>query len=101
MMKKTKEMNQSVCSFSGRFAELMKWIETNQLLRRDLWKRFVQQFREDSDADAGWRCEYWGKMMCGGCLVYQYTLRCADRDDPRYAANAGRHRAHQQLCCKP
>ena len=80
MMKKTKEMNQSVCSFSGRFAELMKWIETNQLLRRDLWKRFVQQFREDSDADAGWRCEYWGKMMCGGCLVYQYT-----KDDALYA----------------
>ena len=42
-------------------------------MRTDLWKRFVQQFREDADYDAGWRGEYWGKMMRGACFVYSYT----------------------------
>lgn len=64
---------QSYCKFDGMFDNTVKWIEKKQLLRRDLWKRFVQQFREDADADAGWRCEYWGKMMVGACLVYDYN----------------------------
>lgn len=42
-------------------------------MRSDLWARFVQQFREDADYDAGWRGEYWGKMMRGACFVYSYT----------------------------
>ncbi len=49
-------------------------IEDFQLLRPDLWKRFVNQFREeDADAEAGWRGEYWGKMMRGAALTYAYT----------------------------
>ena len=44
-----------------------------QLMRVDLWARFAEQFRSDSDYDAGWRCEYWGKMMRGACFVYSYT----------------------------
>ncbi len=44
-----------------------------QLMREDLWARFVEQFREDSDYEGGWRGEYWGKMMRGACLVYSYV----------------------------
>lgn len=48
--------------------------EKKQLLRADLWTRFVGQFIENADNDdAGWRGEYWGKMMRGASLVYQYT----------------------------
>ena len=30
----------------------------------ETWQAFVRVFTADSDdADRGWRCEYWGKMM--------------------------------------
>lgn len=51
----------------------VKFIEKVQLLRSDLWTRFVQQFKEDADYEAGWRGEYWGKMMRGACFVYEYS----------------------------
>ncbi len=45
-----------------------------QLKDRKLWKQFVNQFRLHSDgAEGGWRGEYWGKMMRGACLTWQYT----------------------------
>lgn len=51
-----------------------KFMEENQLLDRDLWELFVRQFQIYSDGeDGGWRGEYWGKMMRGGCFVYSYT----------------------------
>lgn len=51
-----------------------RFVEEFQLLRPDLWARFVQQFREeDADYESGWRGEYWGKMMRGACFVYSYT----------------------------
>lgn len=54
--------------------EMNKFVETEQLMDVDLWKNFVEQFRSNvDDFDKGWRCEYWGKMMRGGCLTYQYT----------------------------
>lgn len=53
--------------------ETFWFIEEFQLLDRDLWRRFVQQFREDADFDAGWRGEYWGKQMRGACFVFSYT----------------------------
>lgn len=59
--------------FQGIMDESVKYIEEMQLLRTDLWKRFVQQFREDADYEAGWRGEYWGKMMRGACFVYAYS----------------------------
>ena len=65
--------DKNICSFPGRYEELVSFIEEFQLLRSDLWKRFVQQFKEDSDYDAGWRCEYWGKMMRGASFTYAYT----------------------------
>ena len=62
-----------ICQFPGMFDGFVKYIEEFQLLRTDLWKRFVQQFKEDADYEAGWRGEYWGKMMRGACFVYSYS----------------------------
>lgn len=60
--------------YSGFMDKTFRYIEDFQLLKPELWRRFVQQFREDADgADAGWRGEYWGKMMRGACFVYSYT----------------------------
>ncbi len=63
----------NVYRFTGFVDNTIKYIEDFQLLREDLWTRFVQQFREDADYDAGWRGEYWGKMMRGACFTYSYT----------------------------
>ncbi len=52
----------------------MKFTEDNQLLKDDLWIDFAEQFSDQIDgSDDGWRGEYWGKMMRGGCFVYSYT----------------------------
>ncbi len=59
--------------YTGHLDEAIKYIEDFQLLRDDLWVRFVQQFREDADHEGGWRGEYWGKMMRGACFTYSYT----------------------------
>ncbi|MBQ8039342.1 MAG: hypothetical protein IJ274_05670 [Lachnospiraceae bacterium] len=60
--------------FNGIIDKSVHFIEEFQLLRVDLWKRFVQQFREDADIrEGGWRGEYWGKMMRGACFVYGYS----------------------------
>ncbi len=59
--------------FMGYMDTAIRYIEDFQLLKPELWRRFVQQFREDADFDAGWRGEYWGKMMRGACFTYSYT----------------------------
>ncbi len=52
----------------------MKFTEEKQLLKADLWYDFAEQFSDQIDgSDDGWRGEYWGKMMRGGCFVYSYT----------------------------
>lgn len=60
--------NQAV--YDGMVKRTADFLEENQLLDPVLWKRFVDQFRGDTDFDGGWRCEYWGKMMRGACFVY-------------------------------
>ncbi len=51
-----------------------KFLTESQLTKRELWAKFVDQFRDQIDGtNNGWRGEYWGKMMRGGVLVYQYT----------------------------
>jgi len=61
--------------FTGALMDCIRFIERIQLMDADLWKLFVHQFqlRNTDDADLGWRCEYWGKMMRGGCFVWQVT----------------------------
>ena len=50
------------------------FFQEEQLKDRILWKKFVDQFRAHADtANHGWRGEYWGKMMRGGVLVYEFT----------------------------
>ena len=64
----------NVVKYSGFVHEAIRYIEEFQLLRPDLWKRFVYQFKqEDADHEGGWRGEYWGKMMRGACFTYSYT----------------------------
>jgi len=54
--------------------ELARFVQQNQLLDMHLWERFVAQFTEQIDgSNMGWRGEYFGKMMRGGCLTWQYT----------------------------
>jgi DUF1680 family protein len=59
--------------YDGLVDDAFRFVLDRQLMRVDLWARFVQQFREGADCDAGWRGEYWGKMMRGACFVYSYT----------------------------
>ncbi len=60
--------------FGGIFAKILKFTEENQIKDIDLWKKFVHQFRFNSDDhDSGWRCEYWGKMMRGAAAICAYT----------------------------
>ena len=57
---------------SGIFGEYLNFALNRQLLSPETWADFVRVFTEDSDdADKGWRCEYWGKMMRGACLCYR------------------------------
>lgn len=52
----------------------IRFVQDNQLLDAELWTRFVKQFTFPADDhDLGWRCEYWGKLMRGGALVYGCT----------------------------
>lgn len=60
-------------SYSGIIDKTYKFIEDFQLSDTELWKRFVEQYRENADNDGGWRGEYWGKMMRGATFVYSYT----------------------------
>ena len=62
----------SFAKYNGFVHNAFEFVLKNQLMREDLWRRFVQQFREDADFEGGWRGEYWGKMMRGASLVYSY-----------------------------
>ena len=58
----------------GVFADSVRFIERNQISEVDLWKKFVEQYRVKPDGEDGrWRCEYWGKMMRGACMILAYT----------------------------
>ncbi len=60
--------------FSGIYQDYLRFTLEKQLLSPETWAAFVRVFRGDSDdADRGWRCEYWGKMMRGACLCYRAT----------------------------
>jgi len=64
----------------GNADALIRLIEKVQLKDVALWKLFVQQFRgTPDDRDHGWRCEFFGKLMRGGCFVWAYT-----RDEELY-----------------
>ncbi|MBQ7573224.1 MAG: glycoside hydrolase family 127 protein [Clostridia bacterium] len=61
-------------SYSGISDDMIRFIEKAQLKDTKLWDLIIEQFSTNSDdADDGWRCEYWGKLMRGACVVYEYT----------------------------
>ena len=56
--------------YEGQINRAVSFLTKNQLLDREMWKRFVDQFRYPIDGtNNGWRGEYWGKMMRAGALV--------------------------------
>lgn len=60
--------------FRGVMDKQARFIEENQLFNEDDWELFVHQFEiAADDVDNGWRGEYFGKMMRGACMTYQYT----------------------------
>lgn len=65
-------MNQ--IKFNGLADWAVKFLEDKQIIAPDLWAKFVDVYRTQPDSEnAGWRGEYWGKMMRGGALVYAYS----------------------------
>ena len=61
-------------SIGAPFENAVDFIQSEQLLDRPLWAKFVNQYREQPDAPTlAWRGEYWGKMMRGAVSVYSYT----------------------------
>lgn len=60
--------------FGEWLSDKLDFIENEQLLDTKLWSLLVEQFRVHSDdRDGGWRGEFWGKLMRGGCFVYSCT----------------------------
>ncbi len=58
----------------GLFADAEDFLDKHQIKKADLWKKFVDQFREHSDSGNNrWRCEYWGKMMRGAVMMLEYS----------------------------
>ncbi len=66
--------DKAVVDYTGHIDDTFTFVENFDLLRPELWARFVEQFRiNPDDQDNGWRGEYWGKMMRGASFVYSYT----------------------------
>ncbi len=64
----------AIFKYNGFVDEAYRFVLEKQLLKPDLWKKFVDQFRTDADIiNNGWRGEYWGKTMRGASLCYSYT----------------------------
>ncbi len=60
--------------YNGRTKEITAFVLQEQLYDENLWRIFVQQFRDRNDIQKGeWRGEFFGKMMRGACLTYQYV----------------------------
>lgn len=67
-------LGEGTLNFEGVLMDAARFIEKEQLLDADMWTLFVNQFRRNvDDADHGWRCEYWGKMMRGAVFTYEVT----------------------------
>ncbi len=66
--------------YQGIVDDMLRLVEKKQLKDRGLWKLVSGQFAgTPDDADHGWRGEYWGKLMRGACMTWQYT-----RDEELY-----------------
>ena len=80
MEKNVFETNSVVSRFCGSADSTARFFTREALLDEALWKKFVQAFRDKTDGtNLGWRCEYWGKMMRGAAMIYEYS-----RDEALY-----------------
>ena len=60
--------------YDGLSDSAARFLIEKQLCDRVAFAKFVDQFRTRTDSEnRGWRGEYWGKMMRGACLVYEYS----------------------------
>lgn len=60
--------------YHGIMNKTARFIEEGQLMKKEDWKTFVEQFKIRSDSDnRGWRGEFFGKMMRGASMTYSYT----------------------------
>ncbi|MBP3301478.1 MAG: glycoside hydrolase family 127 protein [Clostridia bacterium] len=65
---------QGSASWEGVIDAVNRRIAKQDIFKPELWKCFVDQFRNLVDGGNNlWRCEFWGKMMRGACMTYQYT----------------------------
>ena len=61
-------------TFTGLMDSKARFVEQRQLFSTEDWELFVRQFKIASDdPDLGWRGEFFGKMMRGACMTWQYT----------------------------
>lgn len=58
--------------FRGSVDRIIRYVEDNYLCRDEPWTDFVKVYREHKQT-VGWDGEFWGKMMRGAVLTYQYT----------------------------
>ena len=71
---KAAKLKKTDCRLKGYAEKLVLFPEQNQLTDTENWKLFVNQFREQTDAETGgWRGEFWGKTMRAGCMTYSVT----------------------------
>lgn len=61
-------------SYSGTYADAVRFVSEHQSKNARLWKVFVSQFRLQKDGEnGGWNGEFFGKAMRGACWIYRYT----------------------------
>ena len=59
--------------FRGVADATVSFLTKEHLRDENTWKKFADLYRSQPDGENfGWRGEYWGKMMRGAVLVYQY-----------------------------
>ena len=72
----------TIQKYTGAAENAVTFLNQEKHLRNTaLWAKFVEQYRIRTDGEnAGWKGEFWGKMMRGAVLVYQYC-----RDEALYS----------------
>ena len=75
MIDRSQSYSKVTGQYSGVASDTIAFLSQNIHLKNPaLWAKFVDQYRIQSDGDnAGWKGEFWGKMMRGAVLVYQYS----------------------------
>lgn len=65
--------------YEGVLDDAIKFIETYQVKDPEQWRLLENIFVEHRDNDGGYSAEFWGKLLRGGVLTYNYT-----RDEATY-----------------